>query len=97
MCCTDSRIDALFYNVLEQLSEESYTVIYLTSPVAGVIEESRSYDPIFQEAFHMDLKRDVTGSKKNNSTRDPRPLFEKYNFFSPGKSIFVPSMWRGIA
>ncbi|RDW74119.1 hypothetical protein BP5796_07561 [Coleophoma crateriformis] len=76
--------DAALFKFVEQLPKESYTVIYTTSPVTSIIEESSPYDPVFQEAFHMDLKRDLTGSKKTNSTRDPRPLFEKYNFFSSG-------------
>lgn len=77
----------------ELTNGHKYTVIYTTSPVSDVIEDSHTYDPVFQEAVHMDLKRNVFQTRAN-STRDPRPLFEKYNFLSPGKLFFSTHLWH---
>ncbi|KAL3418217.1 ER protein big1 [Phlyctema vagabunda] len=70
--------------LLSHLKDHKYTVIYTTSPVLSAAEHTDIYDPIFQEALHMDLKRDVIGARRGNHTVDRRPLFEKYNYFSPG-------------
>jgi hypothetical protein len=32
----------------------------------------------------MDLKRNMIGSRERSNTTDSRPLFEKYQFLSPG-------------
>jgi hypothetical protein len=63
--------------------------------------EFKAYEPEFiepaariVEAAHMDLKREDGGAgfaaRRKNAT-DNRPLFEKYQFFTPGESIL--SVW----
>jgi hypothetical protein len=56
--------------------------------------EFQVYEPEFIESVHknhLDLRRAVeqpvfTGARRaSNTTRDTRPLFEKYQFFTPGK------------
>lgn len=72
--------------LLETLAGD-YTVVMFSDP-----NEFKAYEPEFVEpariveASHMDLKRDDgagVGVRKNNAT-DNRPLFEKYQFFTPG-------------
>lgn len=66
-----------------------YTVIITTAPVGYVLEGDRQDDPIYTPVFdataHIDLKRDF-GIRADNSSKkhDTRPLFEKYQFFTPG-------------
>ncbi|KAK4453777.1 vacuolar ATP synthase subunit S1-domain-containing protein [Podospora aff. communis PSN243] len=64
-----------------------YTVVMFSDP-----NEFKAYEPEFMEptariveAVHMDLKRDDSSAatRKKNAT-DNRPLFEKYQFFTPG-------------
>jgi hypothetical protein len=52
--------------------------------------EFKPYEPEFAEPLHMDMKRwsegaEVVARDDSNSTRN-LPLFEKYQFFTPGKS-----------
>jgi hypothetical protein len=82
-------------NFFEHLSSgPEYTVIYTTTPVGAVIDsedvesvEPVVYDAEFDATEHLDLKRDfrVRADNSTNST-DTRPLFEKYQFFTPGLS-----------
>ena len=78
---------------------KSYTVLYTTTPefaghyVSG--SEATRYDmasPLHmqQEALHVDLKRDLrisNSSRNKNETLPEGPLFERYQFFTPGKLI----------
>lgn len=53
-------------------------------------EFSLDLDGEFQEALHIDLRRDVAthqAKKVGNQTIVEGPLFVKYQFFSPGKFI----------
>jgi hypothetical protein len=68
--------------LLETLDKD-YTVILLSDP-----NELKAYKPEFSEPVHMDMKRwseerGVAAPKKGNSTSN-LPLFEKYQFFTPG-------------
>lgn len=78
--------------------KDSYTVLFVGTPstkakTASISKkasgsEKTVYESEFIEPLHMDLKRDVSdGSKAGNNTRDTRGLFEKYQFFTPGKSL----------
>ncbi|KAK3378555.1 BIG/ATPase V1 complex, subunit S1 [Podospora didyma] len=67
---------------LETLGDD-YTVIFFSDP-----NEFKAYEPDFAEAVHMNLKRQskspvLIHSRLGNSTRT-LPLFEKYQFFTPG-------------
>ncbi len=73
------------YKLGSLLSElgDSYTVILFSDP-----NEYQAYEPEFVEPVHMDLKRQSDNSlhlygRSVNST-DDLPLFEKYQFFTPG-------------
>ncbi|KAI1776099.1 BIG1-domain-containing protein [Hypoxylon cercidicola] len=79
---TLKKNDEEFGMVLEQFEREgSYTVIYAGSPR----ETPKTYTADFQEAVHTELKRSLHGLRQraDNSTRN-LPLFEKYQYFSPG-------------
>ncbi|KIW17405.1 hypothetical protein PV08_04599 [Exophiala spinifera] len=85
--------DAFFASVLDMLPTQSYTVLYTTTR-AGAVEvvESVEYDveSQLQESLHIDLKRDLGlvvragNGTKNNQTMIDGPLFDKYQFFTPG-------------
>ena len=52
--------------------------------------EFKAYEPEFSGPVHMDMRRwaeepEVVARKKSNSTSG-LPLFEKYQFFTPGMS-----------
>jgi len=78
--------DAYLNTVLEELPVDSaYTVIYTTTPVSA--ETHITYEPTFQdqEPLHVELKRQidfVPRADEKNATSPP--LFEKYQFLSPG-------------
>ena len=81
--------------------KDYYTVLFVGTPSTKAKTASTSkkasgsektiYESEFIEPLHMDLKRDVSeGSKAGNDTRDTRGLFEKYQFFTPGKYLSPP-------
>ncbi|KAK3327501.1 BIG/ATPase V1 complex, subunit S1 [Cercophora scortea] len=75
----DHELGQLF----ETLSGE-YTVILVSDP-----NEFKAYEPEFAEPVHMDLKRQSSDSpvfvgRRADDATDNRPLFEKYQFFTPG-------------
>ncbi|KAL6250441.1 hypothetical protein RBB50_002743 [Rhinocladiella similis] len=85
--------DAFFASVLDMLPTQNYTVLYTTAR-SGVVEvvEPKEYDmeSQVQESLHIDLKRDLGldaragNGAKNNQTMIDGPLFDKYQFFTPG-------------
>lgn len=91
--------DSKLYQHLHALSTgPKYTVIFLSTPASNIAPESTAekaiiYEPKFMEPLHMDLKRDIYARERNESgTVDQRPLFEKYNFLSPGM-FFLPLLF----
>ena len=50
----------------------------MEDPLAYELEKPYSY------SSHLEMKRDLS-ARAGNSTRDTRPLFEKYQFFTPGE------------
>jgi hypothetical protein len=80
---------SLYSSILKDLPKGyRYTVIYTTTPsIESTNADNKliTYEPTFpNEAFHMDLKRNMIGSRERSNTTDSRPLFEKYQFLSPG-------------
>ncbi|KIN03857.1 hypothetical protein OIDMADRAFT_51791 [Oidiodendron maius Zn] len=68
-------------------AEHSYTIIWTTTPLSGDGAEVEEYQPEFQDPAHMELKRDLSEGVFDVRVADdidPRPLFEKYQFFTPG-------------
>ncbi|KPM41657.1 hypothetical protein AK830_g4915 [Neonectria ditissima] len=65
-------------------SSESYTILFVGDDCHG----DDVYLPDFDDNLSMDLKRDLRSSPMrrdvNGTERDRRPLFEKYQFFTPG-------------
>jgi hypothetical protein len=84
---TRDVIDAHFYNnfIKDLPLEMKYTVVYSTTPANVVVSEGVPYEADFDIGVHMDLKRALLirmpPEKLNNDTR---PLFEKYQFLTPG-------------
>jgi len=82
----DDQLEA----ILEQYEAEgSYTVIYAAGPRT---EAPRAYTAEFQDSAHVELKRQLQhlGKRALNDTSN-LPLFEKYQFFTPGifMALFV--------
>jgi len=79
----------LYSATLKDMPKYSYTFILLSTPATSFVdsEEVSVYEPSFNEPLHMDLKRNIYIRDDNNSNKtvDMRPLFEKYQFFTPGK------------
>lgn len=69
--------------------ESDYTLVMVSDP-----NEFKAYQPDFIEPVHMDLKRGDFGSQEGkdngNTTYDNRPLFVKYQFFTPGMLLSKP-------
>ncbi|KAF4455227.1 Protein big1 [Fusarium austroafricanum] len=77
----------------EQWMKDSYTVLFVgtpstkaKTPISKTVSEPEKtiYESEFIEPLHMDLKRDVSDKPAGNTTYDSRPLFQKYQFFTPG-------------
>ncbi len=85
--------DAFLASVLDWLPSPEYTVIYTTTPSTSQPQPSAAepepyeMDTTFGSPVHMDLKRDFSSHKRasSNVTLSAGPLFERYQFFNPGK------------
>jgi hypothetical protein len=75
--------DYLIHTLLDSRPSANYTIIYTTTPVSAEIVDDLSYKPVFIEPLHMELKR-FDDKPPNDTEKDDRPLFEKYQFFTPG-------------
>jgi len=51
--------------------------------VSAETVDDLSYKPLFIEPLHMELKR-FDDKPHNDTEKDTRPLFQKYQFFTPG-------------
>ena len=82
-------------SILDILPSPNFTVIYTTTPASReqqrLVPESKAYEmddsPLL--LAHMDLKRDFSTyprAASNGSIFNNGPLFEKYQFFTPGKN-----------
>jgi hypothetical protein len=66
-------------------------VIIISTPMTTVEHADKIYemDEPYPSALHQDLKRDIKyeplKSSSNNTMQDGLPLFEKYQFLTPGK------------
>ncbi|KAH8804566.1 BIG/ATPase V1 complex, subunit S1 [Xylogone sp. PMI_703] len=74
------------FNSLRDAAGESYTIVYLTTPPTkeAAAEDATTYDAMFNSPLKMDLKRDLGIRDDNSTKRDNRPLFEKYQYLTPG-------------
>ena len=85
--------DAKLHTPLQTLAKGyHYTVIYLTTPLSTPIQSSPSEGIVYQSEFqnleHLDLRRElrIRVPPETNAT-DVLPLFEKYQFLTPGKPV----------
>jgi len=68
-------------------------VIIISTPMTTVEHADKIYemDEPYPSALHQDLKRDIKyeplKSSSNNTMQDGLPLFEKYQFLTPGKYL----------
>lgn len=78
------------------LHNRNYTVLYTTTPaiptsnVAGTPKQYEMYN--YDQSLHTELKRDVDPEPiklRNNQTMVDGPLFEKYQFLTPGEQNFL--------
>ena len=66
-------------------------VVIVSTPPTTVEHTDKVYemDDTYPSALHQDLIRDIKyeplKSSSNSTMQDGLPLFEKYQFFSPGK------------
>jgi hypothetical protein len=63
------------------LGSKSYTILFVATTAEPV------YEAVFDEPVRMDLKRSVQGQVRragNETEWSKLPLFEKYQFFTPG-------------
>ena len=80
-------------SVLDVMPSTNYTVLYTTSTRASTTKslgEAEEYvmESEMEELLHTDLKRDLSThqmQKRENITLPDGGLFEKYQFFTPGK------------
>ncbi|KAG6038188.1 hypothetical protein E4U41_004473 [Claviceps citrina] len=76
------RNDASVALDLDMASSDSYTILFYATP------REPFYDSEFVQPLHMDTSRGLEGAsflqRANKTERDTRPLFEKYQFFTPG-------------
>ncbi|OAP62460.1 hypothetical protein AYL99_04663 [Fonsecaea erecta] len=94
-----SSNDAFLASVIDLLPTQNYTVLYTTSRSQDEMlvaqgageKEAAEYDmnSEIQENMHLDLKRDLglhaaANKTGNNQTMIDGPLFDKYQFFTPG-------------
>ncbi|MCJ1483605.1 hypothetical protein MMC06_003773 [Schaereria dolodes] len=85
--------DAFLSSVIDLLPSTKFSVLYLTTPVSAdqqnTIAENRVYEMenVFSPSLHMGLKRDLSTEQRDSSdniTLIDGPLFERYQFLSPG-------------
>lgn len=94
--------DAFFATLLEMLPTQNYTVLYTTRRAregwfnAQVMEPAGyEMESDIQESLHTDLKRNLgarlaSDNKTENQTMIDGPLFDRYQFFTPGESSVSP-------
>ena len=90
--------DAFLESILDMLPSSNYTVLYATT-AHGAPEPSAEHlmDAEVQNPLHMEMKRDLSSGlvrRASNQTIVDGPLFEKYQFFTPGRP---PIAWPEIS
>lgn len=91
----DATLDVQLDSVLA--NHTSHVIIYVSTPASEVERAHYEMDePPFHANIHTDLKRDVGDEgveavrplqTKQANPQDGLPLFEKYQFLSPGESL----------
>lgn len=93
---TDAALAPTVQTVLS--AEQQAVLMYITTPPAQKIQDQGSQhhyemDDPYPSSMHTDLKRDVypRADDSNNDMQAGLPLFEKYQFLTPGK--LPPRTW----
>ncbi|KAL4997225.1 BIG/ATPase V1 complex, subunit S1 [Aspergillus recurvatus] len=78
--------DGLLSDIVGRLPSKKYTILYLTTP--REFEETvppvyKSPNDPYQDAMHMDLKRDYSAHSRSDDTTN-KSLFDEYQYFTPG-------------
>ncbi|KAL4974189.1 BIG/ATPase V1 complex, subunit S1 [Aspergillus desertorum] len=84
--------DGLLSDIVGRLPSKKYTILYLTTP--REFEETdppvyKSLNDPYQDAMHMDLKRDYSAHSRRYNTTN-KSLFDEYQYFTPG--LFMGSI-----
>ncbi|CCU77087.1 ATP-synthase S1 [Blumeria hordei DH14] len=84
--------DTLFANILERIADgKKYTLVLVSTPPSFNDEPKDLQEDYLFNLPHTELKRQVEARAHNISANaDMRPLFEKYQYLSPG--LFVGIM-----
>jgi hypothetical protein len=103
MATTDKYLDSFISNMTRH--NEDYVLIFTSSHESRAQEPALPYemDEPYPSALHTDLKRHIhehsqhaytrrAASNSTVNTQSQLPLFEKYQFLSPGK--FLPPLAR---
>ena len=96
-------LDIIFQELLAQLKGRSYAVLFATTPVNSKIPTPMQQDSVadvpdyeseFQEPLHLEIKRQAGTVRRadSGSKADTRPLFEKYQFFTPGMNLLIRNL-----
>jgi hypothetical protein len=78
--------DAFLHAVISELGGKEYTVIFTTTPpedMTPIVPDQYEMEDSYN-TLHTDLKRDVDSHASRNGTH--LPLFDTYQFLSPGKN-----------
>ena len=96
------QLDLWLSTLLESFPSSNYTVVYTTTPSAKTSDVSQEEPGVYQmdstmsPLGHLELKRDLgarqQGSK--NLTLVDGPLFERYQYFTPGRTYVVIPLLR---
>lgn len=77
--------------VLQQYeSAGDFTVIYTAGAQTeeNAAADHKTYEPAFKDdSTHQELKRQIGSVARQQKERDTRPLFQKYQFFTPGEYL----------
>ncbi|KAI9717522.1 MAG: hypothetical protein M1812_004663 [Candelaria pacifica] len=85
--------DVFLSSIIDILPSPKYSVIYTTTPPSADTKpashhiNSYEMEESFPSGFHTDLKRDFSVRERSdgdNTTLVDGPLFERYQFFTPG-------------
>jgi hypothetical protein len=95
-------LDIILQELLAQFKGRSYAVLFATTPMDQTIPTHMQQDGVadvpdyhseFQEPLHSQIKRQEGAVRRADSGKkvDSRPLFEKYQFFTPGMHLLFLS------
>lgn len=91
---TDSALAPTIQTVLS--AEQDAVLMYITTPPAQKVQDQADQhhyemDDPYPSSLHTDLKRDVypRQDSENSEMQAGLPLFEKYQFLTPGTSCFI--------